>query len=44
MIVNILKSKLQALELEKQNPGCIMISMNSNVMYMAINIIKIKIK
>ena len=23
--------------LEKQNPGCIMISMNSNVMYMAIN-------
>ncbi len=25
------------LELEKQNPGCIMISMDSNVMYMAIN-------
>lgn len=25
------------LELEKQNPGCIMISINSNVMYMAIN-------
>ena len=25
------------LDLEKQNPGCIMISMNSNVMYMAIN-------
>ena len=25
------------LELEKDNPGCIMISMNSNIMYMAIN-------
>ena len=25
------------LELEKANPGCIMISMNSNIMYMAIN-------
>lgn len=25
------------LELEKENPGCIMISMNSNIMYMAIN-------
>lgn len=25
------------LELEQQNPGCIMISMNSNIMYMAIN-------
>ena len=25
------------LELEKQNPGCIMISMDSNIMYMAIN-------
>ena len=25
------------LDLEKQNPGCIMISMNSNIMYMAIN-------
>ena len=25
------------LELEKENPGCIMMSMNSNILYMAIN-------